>query len=446
MRKIALALALIAGLFGQEARADWTAKDASLATITFKNPGNCTSVVCTPVAAIIDGTGANVVAVNTAGADAVSNTANGLLSYSRNIIYNGTTWDRWMGDLTSGAWVNVKASALPAGAATAAKQPALGTAGASSADVISVQGIASGTPQPVSGTFWQATQPVSVASIPSHAVTNAGTFATQSAITAASGSVSAGAYAAGALAAGAFASGSGVDGWDLTQGAKADSVCGTATGTCSVVSLLKFLNTSVAAAIPAGTAIIGKVGVDQTTPGTTNGVAIVGVNAATALAGNGVTGTGSQRVTIASDNSPVAGMAVGATGSAVPANAHYMGAASGATGLLTGMISCDSTAIYDASTSGSTELVAISGSKSIYVCGYSIVAGGTVNVKLISGTGTACATGSSNKTPAYQLTAQTGISDGAPFFRGLKTASGGALCINASAGVAAQAIVYYAQF
>ncbi len=39
---------------------------------------------------------------------------------------------------------------LPTGAATAAKQPALGTAGASSADVLSVQGIASGTALPVS--------------------------------------------------------------------------------------------------------------------------------------------------------------------------------------------------------------------------------------------------------------------------------------------------------
>lgn len=47
------------------------------------------------------------------------------------------------------------------GAATAAKQPALGTAGSSSADVLSVQGVASGTALPVSGTFWQATQPIS---------------------------------------------------------------------------------------------------------------------------------------------------------------------------------------------------------------------------------------------------------------------------------------------
>lgn len=35
------------------------------------------------------------------------------------------------------------------------------------------------SPVPVSGTFWQSTQPVSLASVPSHAVTNAGTFAVQ---------------------------------------------------------------------------------------------------------------------------------------------------------------------------------------------------------------------------------------------------------------------------
>jgi hypothetical protein len=41
---------------------------------------------------------------------------------------------------------------LPTGAATSAKQPAIGTAGTPSADVISVQGVSGGTPQPVSGT------------------------------------------------------------------------------------------------------------------------------------------------------------------------------------------------------------------------------------------------------------------------------------------------------
>jgi hypothetical protein len=84
--------------------------------------------------------------------------------------------------------VDVVTSALPTGAATAAKQPALGTAGTASADVISVQGIASmtalvvdgsGVTQPVSGTVTAnagtgtmtvdgsgVTQPVSAASLP----------------------------------------------------------------------------------------------------------------------------------------------------------------------------------------------------------------------------------------------------------------------------------------
>lgn len=75
------------------------------------------------------------------------------------------------------------------------------------------------------------------------------------AVTIASGAIASGAYAAGSLAAGA-----GVDGWDLTQGAKADSVCGTATGTCSMVALQKFIANAVNSAIPAGTANIGNVG------------------------------------------------------------------------------------------------------------------------------------------------------------------------------------------
>lgn len=53
---------------------------------------------------------------------------------------------------------------LPTGAATAAKQPALGTAGSASADVISVQGVASMTPVKTDGSG--VTQPVSAASLP----------------------------------------------------------------------------------------------------------------------------------------------------------------------------------------------------------------------------------------------------------------------------------------
>lgn len=53
---------------------------------------------------------------------------------------------------------------LPTGAATAAKQPALGTAGAAAADVLTVQGIASMTALKTDGSG--VTQPVSAASLP----------------------------------------------------------------------------------------------------------------------------------------------------------------------------------------------------------------------------------------------------------------------------------------
>lgn len=77
---------------------------------------------------------------------------------------------------------------LPTGASTSAKQPALGTAGTASSDVLTVQGITSMTPlkvdgsgvtQPVSGTFWQTTQPVSLTSTTitgTVAVTESGTW------------------------------------------------------------------------------------------------------------------------------------------------------------------------------------------------------------------------------------------------------------------------------
>lgn len=62
------------------------------------------------------------------------------------------------------------------------------------------------------------------------------------------------------------------DGANATLGAKADAVCATDTGTCSLVALQKKNNANTSSAIAAGTNIIGKVGIDQTTPGTTNAV------------------------------------------------------------------------------------------------------------------------------------------------------------------------------
>jgi hypothetical protein len=55
-----------------------------------------------------------------------------------------TTADGLLVNLGSNNDVTIASLPLPSGAATAAKQPALGTAGTPSADVISIQGVASG--------------------------------------------------------------------------------------------------------------------------------------------------------------------------------------------------------------------------------------------------------------------------------------------------------------
>lgn len=127
--------------------------------------------------------------------------------------------------------------------------------------------------QPVSGTFYQATQPVSIATAP-------------------------------VLVAGSAIIGKvGID----------QTTPGTTNGV------------QVNAALPAGSAVIGKVSIDQTTPGTTNLVALAAnqsvnvaqINAVTPLMGNGATGTGSQRVTIASDNTAFSVNAIAKTPTAL---------------------------------------------------------------------------------------------------------------------------------
>lgn len=63
---------------------------------------------------------------------------------------------------------------------------------------------------------------------------------------------------------------------------------------------------AVNATLQAGSALAGKVGIDQTTPGTTNAVALAQIGSTTTATGNGVVSTGVQRVAIASDNTAFA--------------------------------------------------------------------------------------------------------------------------------------------
>lgn len=147
----------------------------------------------------------------------------------------------------------------------------------------------------------QATQPVSLASVPSHAVTNAGTFTVQAATTIA-------------------------DGADVTLGAKADAKS-TATDTTAItiMQVLKQISASVQAPPSQAVTNAGTFATQATLQTGSNQIGHLEanqsvnnaqINGVTPLMGNGVTGTGSQRVTIASDNTAFAVNATLQTGSA----------------------------------------------------------------------------------------------------------------------------------
>jgi len=205
-----------------------------------------------------------------------------------------------------------------------------GTAGTANANVISVQGIASGTNLPVS----QAT-----AGNLNATVVGTGTFATQSAVTAASGSYSSGAFSSGAfasgsiasgaitsgaVASGAYASGSIADGAMVTLGTKADAA--TCATTNSAIACLRQIDTDVQAgvgatgsAVPAasiypglnvGGTLRGATGVNPSGSVYAQQHDVTSVNGVTVLTGSGATGTGAQRVTVSTDQATNAGAAL----------------------------------------------------------------------------------------------------------------------------------------
>jgi hypothetical protein len=95
---------------------------------------------------------------------------------------------------------------------------------------------------------------------------------------------------------------------------------------------------------------------------------------------------------------------------------------------------------------GNTQIVALSGSTVIYVCGFNWTVGGDATVQWITGTGTACATGETDmETHTFSTTIGYGIANpngGGVQFKG---AAGTALCVERSASVTLTGRVSYVQ-
>lgn len=247
---------------------------------------------------------------------------------------------------------------------------------------------------------------IKVASGQTIAVTNTGTFATQSAVTAASG---------------AYASGSISDGAEVTIGAKADAKnAATDTTAVSVVSILKEISSLEQA--PASRAVTN-VGTFATQSAITaasgsiaSGAIASGAIASGALASGSISsgacvsgciadgglvtlGAKADAKSTATDTTAITAMQVlkeisfmAQTPAALPANQSANIAQIGGTSVVADP--CQSTAkVYtpiNQAAAGPTTLVAGTSAKKTYICSMLIVTATAQNVNLVEGTGTNC--------------------------------------------------------
>lgn len=175
------------------------------------------------------------------------------------------------------------------------------------------------------------------------------------------------------------------------------------------------------------------------------------------LTGNGVTGTGSQRVTVASDNSDipikisqttpgttngVRSDASGAIGSAPPARAEFNGyIASGATGgLMQGAAVGDTYKAINISTATTTLIVTGVSGRQVRITAFHMLTQAANNVAWIEGTGATCGTGTAGMAggttaaSGYNFAANGGMTHGSGLGTVLATVTAGdSVCIVTSA-------------
>ena len=98
------------------------------------------------------------------------------------------------------------------------------------------------------------------------------------------------------------------------------------------------------------------------------------------------------------------------------------------------------------STATTTQIVPLSVGIPIYVVSWDVVVSAADNITFEYGTGTACGTGTTALTGAYNFAANGGLSAGSGSGVILFVPPGNALCIVTSAGAQASGRVSYAQF
>jgi hypothetical protein len=144
--------------------------------------------------------------------------------------------------------------------------------------------------------------------------------------------------------------------------------------------------------------------------------------------------------------------ATGATAAAVPTRAEYAGAIS--SGNLAGIIQCDKSVVFNSTTAATTQLVALSGTQVIYVCGYSLMIQGVAttpaSIKFVQGTGSNCATSPTDLTGTLTGSTVAGspleMSVGGGLGSIFRTTAGQALCMTTVTTTLKAGTVFYTQF
>jgi len=193
------------------------------------------------------------------------------------------------------------------------------------------------------------------------------------------------------------------------------------------------------AALPAGTNLLGKTGIDQTTVGTTNGVSVAQIGATTVSTGNGTSGAGNARVNIASDNTPFGVQPWDSTlGSAIGTAAHPIPQMVGTN---PNAFSC-----YMNAATANTQLTncGLSGaSVSYYIDSVTFTTGAANNMGLVSSTtaGNACATSPTTVLPTFYFQNTTGGGGSPAIETPIKVTANSTLCCTVSVATASSCVV-----
>jgi len=222
---------------------------------------------------------------------------------------------------------------------------------------------------------------------------------------------------------------------------------------------LRVTNTT---ATPAGGAIIGKIGIDQTTPGTTNNVTTQGIVADAATAsGNPVpsgaiyqstlpTYTDGQRSTLHtgtrgslrtelwnSDSTVTQGfLAAGADGgtNSTPGLVDYARRQDFNGSTWDRTFTCSNSAVINVTAGNTTELVALTAAQTIRVCSFVLTESLAGTAQFVYGTGTNCGTGTTNLTGAMTIATNSALNISSGQGSLFRTASANALCLAAVTG------------